>query len=104
VAAGFVLAVTNGPVLYHAGDTTVFSDMKLIRDLYHPEVAMLPIGGFYTMGPREAAMAAEFLQPQAVLPIHFGTFPPLKGTPDELASYLRGSIEVIRIEPGESVQ
>lgn len=104
VAAGFVLTVANGPVLYHAGDTTVFSDMKLIQELYHPELAMLPIGGFYTMGPREAAMAAEFLAPRAILPIHFGTFPPLKGTPDELASHLKGSIEVIRIAPGDSIQ
>lgn len=104
VAVGYVLAVENGPVLYHAGDTAVFSDMKLIRDLYHPELAMLPIGGFYTMGPREAAMAAEFLAPKAILPIHFGTFPPLKGTPDELAAFLKGAIEVIRIAPGESIQ
>lgn len=104
VAAGFVLTVKDGPVLYHAGDTTVFSDMKLIKELYHPEVAMLPIGGFYTMGPREAAMAAQFIEPKVILPIHFGTFPPLTGTPDELASYLKGSIEVIKIAPGESIQ
>ena len=103
VAAGFVLTVIGGPVLYHAGDTNVFSDMKLIRELYHPELAMLPIGGFYTMGPREAAMAAQFLEPRAILPIHFGTFPPLKGTPDELAGFLKGAIEVIRIAPGESI-
>ncbi len=104
VAVGYVLAIEDGPVLYHAGDTAVFSDMKLIKELYHPEVAMLPIGGFYTMGPREAALAAQFIEPKAVLPIHFGTFPPLTGTPDELASYLKGSIDVIRIEPGQSVE
>jgi L-ascorbate metabolism protein UlaG (beta-lactamase superfamily) len=104
VAAGFVLTVTGGPVLYHSGDTTVFSDMKLIKELYHPELVMLPIGGFYTMGPKEAAMAARFLEPKAILPIHFGTFPPLTGTPDELDKHLNGSIEVIRIAPGESVQ
>lgn len=104
IAAGFVLTISGGPVLYHAGDTTVFGDMKLIKDLYHPELAMLPIGGFYTMGPREAALAAQFIEPKAVLPIHFGTFPALTGTPDELAALLKGSIEVIRISPGESVQ
>jgi L-ascorbate metabolism protein UlaG (beta-lactamase superfamily) len=104
VAAGFVLTVANGPVLYHSGDTTVFSDMKLIKELYHPELAMLPIGGFYTMGPKEAALAARFLEPKAILPIHFGTFPPLTGTPDELDKHLNGSIEVIRIAPGESLQ
>jgi L-ascorbate metabolism protein UlaG (beta-lactamase superfamily) len=103
IAAGFVLTVTGGPVLYHSGDTAVFSDMKLIRELYHPELAMLPIGGFYTMGPREAALAAQFLEPKAVLPIHFGTFPPLKGTPDELAGFLKGAIEVIRTSPGKPI-
>jgi L-ascorbate metabolism protein UlaG (beta-lactamase superfamily) len=104
VAVGFVLTIANGPVLYHSGDTTVFTDMKLIKELYHPELAMLPIGGFYTMGPREAALAAQFLEPTVILPIHFGTFPPLTGTPDQLDEHLKGSIEVIRIAPGESVQ
>jgi L-ascorbate metabolism protein UlaG (beta-lactamase superfamily) len=103
VAAGFVLTITDGPVLYHAGDTTVFSDMKLIKDLYHPEIVMLPIGGFYTMGPKEAALAAQFLEPKAILPIHFGTFPPLTGTPDQLAEHLKDAIEVIRIAPGETI-
>jgi L-ascorbate metabolism protein UlaG (beta-lactamase superfamily) len=104
VAAGFVLTVNDGPVLYHAGDTTVFSDMKLIRELYRPELTMLPIGGFYTMGPKEAAMAAQFLEPKAILPIHFGTFPLLSGTPDQLSEHLKGSIEVIRVSPGETIQ
>lgn len=103
VAAGFVLTVTGGPVLYHAGDTTVFGDMKLIRELYHPEIVMLPIGGFYTMGPKEAALAAQFLEPKSILPIHFGTFPQLTGTPDELDAQLKGSIEVIRMSPGDSI-
>jgi len=104
VAVGFVLTIADGPVLYHAGDTTVFGDMKLIKELYRPELAMLPIGGFYTMGPREAALAAQFIDPKAILPIHFGTFPPLTGTPDQLNEYLNGSIEVIRVAPGESIQ
>jgi L-ascorbate metabolism protein UlaG (beta-lactamase superfamily) len=99
-----VLTIAEGPVLYHAGDTTVFGDMRLIKELYHPDLAMLPIGGFYTMGPREAALAAQFIEPKAILPIHFGTFPPLTGTPDELDQHLKGSIEVIRIAPGESIQ
>jgi len=103
VAAGFVLTISDGPVLYHAGDTTVFSDMKLIKELYHPEIAMLPIGGFYTMGPKEAALAAQFIAPNAILPIHFGTFPPLTGTPEELDALLKGSIEIIRIAPGETI-
>jgi L-ascorbate metabolism protein UlaG (beta-lactamase superfamily) len=103
VAAGYVLAIADGPVLYHSGDTAVFSDMKLIRDLYHPEVAMLPIGGFYTMGPKEAAVAAQFIGPKIVLPIHFGTFPPLTGTPDQLAALLGDAIEVARLKPGDSL-
>src|SRR5580658_8419835 len=75
VAAGFVLEVAGGPVLYHAGDTCVFGDMQLIRELYRPQVAMLPIGGFYTMGPKQAALACRLLEPETVMPIHWGTFP-----------------------------
>jgi L-ascorbate metabolism protein UlaG (beta-lactamase superfamily) len=103
VATGFVLTVTEGPVLYHAGDTTVFGDMKLIRDLYKPQVAMLPIGGFYTMSPKEAALATRLLEPALVLPIHFGTFPPLIGTPDELAALVGDGVEIARVVPGESI-
>jgi len=102
VAAGFVLTIAGGPVLYHAGDTTVFSDMQLIRELYHPEVAMLPIGGHYTMGPKEAALAVRFLAPKTVLPIHFGTFPVLTGTPEQLAELVDASVNVVRWQPGES--
>jgi L-ascorbate metabolism protein UlaG (beta-lactamase superfamily) len=103
VAAGYVLTITDGPVLYHAGDTAVFGDMKLIRELYRPEVVMLPIGGHYTMGPREAALATRYLEPNTVLPLHFGTFPPLTGTPEELAALLDASFEVVRWKPGESI-
>ncbi len=103
VATGFVLKITDGPVLYHAGDTAVFGDMKLIADLYHPEFAMLPIGGHYTMGPQEAAMATRLLSPQVVLPIHFGTFPPLKGTPDQLAALVGSGVEVMRWSPGQTI-
>jgi L-ascorbate metabolism protein UlaG (beta-lactamase superfamily) len=104
VATGFVLSIQNGPVLYHAGDTNVFGDMKLIAQLYHPDVAMLPIGGFYTMGPKEAALAASLLEPKIVLPIHFGTFPPLTGTPKELADQISAGIEVKAWTPGETVR
>lgn len=103
VATGFVLTIAEGPVLYHAGDTAVFGDMKLIHDLYHPEVAMLPIGGYYTMGPKEAALATQLLQPSIVLPLHFGTFPPLTGTPEELASLVGDSVEVARLAPGSAI-
>jgi L-ascorbate metabolism protein UlaG (beta-lactamase superfamily) len=103
VAAGFVLTIADGPILYHAGDTAVFGDMKLIHELYRPEVAMLPIGGHYTMGPKEAALAVRLLEPQTVLPLHFGTFPPLKGTPDQLAALVDAGVQVVRWKPGETV-
>jgi L-ascorbate metabolism protein UlaG (beta-lactamase superfamily) len=103
VAAGYVLSVADGPVLYHAGDTAVFSDMQLIRELYQPTVAMLPIGGYYTMGPKEAALAVRFLEPQTVLPLHFGTFPPLTGTPEQLAAFVDEGVEVVCWSPGDSI-
>jgi L-ascorbate metabolism protein UlaG (beta-lactamase superfamily) len=102
---GFVITVDSGPVLYHSGDTTVFSDMKLIRELYAPEFAMLPIGGHYTMGPKEAALAANYLGVTTVLPIHYGTFPPLAGTPKQLESHLRGTgVEVSIVNVGETLR
>lgn len=103
--AGFVISIENGPVVYHAGDTGVFSDMQLIRDLYHPDLAMLPVGDHYTMGPKGAAVAAKYVGAKAVLPIHFGTFPPLVGRPEELEKELSGTgIEVLYTEPGKTLQ
>ncbi|HUX44077.1 MAG TPA: metal-dependent hydrolase [Terracidiphilus sp.] len=101
VAAGFVLTIEDGPVLYHAGDTAVFSDMKLIAEVYHPEVAMLPIGGHFTMGPKEAAVATQLLQPKVVLPLHWGTIPQLTGTPAALAALVEPGIRVIDWKPGD---
>jgi L-ascorbate metabolism protein UlaG (beta-lactamase superfamily) len=101
IAAGYVLTIADGTVLYHAGDTAVFRDMKLIRELYRPKVAMLPIGGHFTMGPKEAALAVRYLEPATVLPLHFGTFPPLKGTPQELAALVNASVQVVPWTPGE---
>jgi len=103
VAAGLVLTVQDGPVLYHAGDTSVFGDMELIRELYAPEVAMLPIGDHYTMGPKEAALAIRYLEPQVVLPIHWGTFPALTGTPQELAKLVSDPKTVAFVAPGEAL-
>ena len=101
VAAGFVLSVADGPILYHAGDTAVFGDMNLIRELYRPTVAMLPIGGHFTMGPKEAALAVRYIEPEVVLPLHWGTFPILTGTPRELAALVDASVKVIDWSPGE---
>ena len=103
VAAGYILAIAEGPVLYHAGDTALFGDMRLIGELYRPQVAMLPIGGHFTMGPKEAALAASYLGTAVVLPLHFGTFPPLKGTPQELAALVDASVEVVHWTPGQTI-
>ena len=101
VAAGYVLTITDGPVLYHAGDTAVFGDMKLIGDLYRPAVAILPIGGHYTMGPKEAALAVKLLGAKTILPIHFGTVPQLKGKPEELDALVDAGVQVVRWSPGD---
>jgi L-ascorbate metabolism protein UlaG (beta-lactamase superfamily) len=77
--------------------------MKLIRELYRPNVVMLPIGGHFTMGPVEAAMAVRFLEPKIVLPLHFGTIPQLKGTPEQLAALVDASVQVVRWTPGEFI-
>lgn len=104
---GFVVELENGFRFYFAGDTALFGDMRLIRDLYEPELALLPIGGHFTMGPRDAALAVEFLGVNHVIPIHYGTLPPLAGTPDELRTELasRGlsQVEVHAPNPGGSV-
>ena len=105
-AAGYVLRLADGRALYFAGDTNVFSDMQLIEQLYHPELAFLPIGDLYTMSPREAALACRMLKAKKVIPMHFGTFPPLSGTPQQLAELIRGltATEVWALEPGKTVE
>ena len=104
--AGFVLELEDGSRIYHAGDTNVFGDMRLIGELYRPDIAMLPIGGHYTMGPREAALAVELLGVNEVVPIHYGTFPMLAGTPEqlrfELAGRGLGDVKVHTPAPGAS--
>ena len=101
---GFVITLVDGPRIYHAGDTAVFGDMALIRELYAPDIALLPIGDHYTMSPREAAHAVRLLQPKRVVPGHFGTFPALTGTPEALRAELTKlglSTEVAALKPGE---
>ena len=106
--AGFVVGLEDGRRVYFAGDTNVFGDMRLIGELYRPDIAILPIGGHYTMGPREAALAVELLGAREVLPIHWGTFPILAGTPDELRAELaKRSLEDVVVhapEPGEPLE
>ena len=100
-AAGLVVEIDGGKKVYFAGDTCVFGDMQLIGRLYSPDVAVLPIGGHFTMGPREAGVACELLGVRRVVPCHYGTFPLLPGTPDELRQHAQG-VEVVALEPGES--
>lgn len=93
----------GGTKLYFSGDTCVFGDMKIIGDLYEPDVAILPIGDHYTMGPVEAALALELLGAKRCVPCHYGTFPLLHGTPDELRALAR-DVEVLSPEPGETIE
>ena len=101
-AAGIVIGLENGTTIYFAGDTCVFGDMQLIGRIYSPDVAVLPIGGHFTMDPREAGVALELLGSPRCVPCHFGTFPLLRGTPDELRQHAPGGVEVIALEPGET--
>ena len=101
-AAGLVLELDSGTKVYFAGDTCVFGDMQLIGSIYEPNLAVLPIGGHYTMDPREAAVALELLGVKRCVPCHYGTFPLLAGTPDELRKLAPG-VEVLSPAPGESV-
>jgi L-ascorbate metabolism protein UlaG (beta-lactamase superfamily) len=100
------MVIDSGKVVYHAGDTCVFGDMKLIRELYRPEVAMLPIGGFYTMDPKQAAMATELLNPKIVIPMHYGTWPLIEQDPREFERLVKKSskAKVAILKPGETLE
>jgi L-ascorbate metabolism protein UlaG (beta-lactamase superfamily) len=106
-ACGYVVEFENGRKLYHAGDTCAFSDMQIIGELYQPDVALLPIGDFYTMGPREAAIAVRLLGVKHVIPMHYATFPALTGTPAALRQALQAlglnEVEVVEMKPGQTV-
>src|SRR5581483_1851803 len=104
-AAGYVLTFQDGRTAYFAGDTALFGDMALIGEFFKPELAFLPIGDHFTMGPHQAAHAARMLKVKQVIPMHFGTFPALTGRPEELAEKLqKDGIEVLTMKPGETVQ
>lgn len=88
--------------IYHAGDTGLFGDMKLIGQMYAPKVSLLPTGGFFTMGPKEAAMAARMIGSQIAIPMHYGTWPPIDSDPKEFQNALKDEVKVPILKPGES--
>lgn len=104
---GYVITIDKGPTIYHAGDTDVFSSMALIADRYRPTVALLPIGGHYTMGPDGAALAAKLLRVKTVVPMHYGTFPALVGTPADLRAEMkkqRVTAKILEMKPGDTTK
>lgn len=103
---GFVLRFENGFTIYHAGDTGVFGDMKILGEIYKPDLSLLPIGSHFTMDPREATYAARLLGSKYVIPMHYGTFPVLTGTPEEFLRLMKEApqTKVLVLKPGETVQ
>ena len=105
VASGYMVRLESGFTFYHSGDTALFTDMQLLCDLYHPELAFLPIGDLFTMDPHQAARACKYLGVQVVIPIHWGTFDALTGKPEDLQRELEkegSSCQVVTLRPGES--
>lgn len=103
-STGFVLEFANGYKIYHAGDTCVFGDMQIIGELYAPDLALLPIGGHFTMDPREAAYAAKLLNIPAIMPMHYGTFPLLTGTVEEFRKLTASlDVEIVELEVGDTL-
>ncbi len=102
-AAGFVIKLEDGYTIYHTGDTALFTDMKTIARLYKPQVIMMCIGGFYTMSPLEAAEAIKLMKPRMVIPMHYGSFPALSGSPEALKKLLPKSVKtkIMALKPGE---
>ncbi len=104
-ASGYIVKLPGGYTFYHAGDTALFSDMQLFSEMYRPELAFLPIGDLFTMDAAQAARACRYLGVRRVIPIHWGTFPALTGTPQKLVRALGdqgANCEVIALSPGES--
>ena len=107
-SSGYILKLENGRKIYHSGDTGVFGDMKtVIKDIYHPDIALIPIGDRFTMGPMEAAVAADWISPEIVIPMHYNTFPIIEQNPLEFADRVESKnpeIKVVILEPGEDYQ
>ena len=103
-AAGYVVTLEDGMTIYYAGDTCLFGDMRLIGEIYRPDIAFLPIGDRFTMDPAAAAMACEFLGVRQVVPMHWGTFPLLTGTPEQLKALVGPRVHVLELKPGETAE
>ena len=103
---GFIIRFENGFTVYHAGDTSVMADMKILGEIYTPALAFLPIGSHFTMDPQEAAYACKLLRPQYVIPMHYGTFPVLTGTPEAFIEVMKGQpkVKVIAMNPGQTIE
>ena len=102
IATGYVITFEDGTTIYFAGDTSVFGDMRLIAEMYKPSIGFLPIGDLYTMGPEQAAKACELLGISHVVPMHYGTFPALTGTPARLRELVGSRTQVLELKPGET--
>ena len=102
--AGFVVTLEDGVTIYYAGDTCLFGDMRLIGEMYKPDIAFLPIGDRFTMDPVAAAKACELLGVRQVVPMHWGTFPLLTGTPEQLKAHLKGGVQLLELRPGETAE
>jgi L-ascorbate metabolism protein UlaG (beta-lactamase superfamily) len=104
--AGFIIRFENGFTAYHAGDTAVMADMKIFGDLYSPNLAFFPIGSHFTMDPGEAAYASKLLRPQFVIPMHYGTFPVLTGTPEAFVQAMKDQpeVKVLLMNPGQTIE
>lgn len=102
--AGYVIRLEDRRTLYFAGDTCLFGDMRLIGEMYEPEIAFLPIGDRFTMDPAAAAKACELLGVRQVVPMHWGTFPLLTGKPEQLKALVSSSVQVLELRPGETAE
>ena len=102
---GYIIQLENGFSIYHAGDTNLFGDMKLIGELYRPDISMLPIGDVFTMSPFEASHACRLLNSNYIIPMHYATFPILTGSPDELKDLTRDieGLEILALKPGDTL-
>jgi L-ascorbate metabolism protein UlaG (beta-lactamase superfamily) len=98
-----VIRFEDGLTVYFAGDTALFGDMRLIKEMYEPTIAFLPIGDHFTMGPEAAARAASFVGARQIVPMHYGTFPLLTGTPERLKELMPG-VDILQLKPGETAR